>query len=164
MHSVFSQLEQRCQSGDKCRLTAPLGLKEKQETSQHIAEQQTHRAYRRKARDLRKSFKIFYRIIFPHLRRRSGTTHRSSSSKVSQRQLLLLREELVIVLGSEVKQLKTKLLAHHDSALGMGTKHLTCQQSNGPWMTNPDPPITTQGEGSNCSVTARQQVLGAVWE
>lgn len=34
------------------------------------------------------------------------------------------------------------------SALGMGTEHLTCQQSNGPWTTNGGPSITTRGQRS----------------
>lgn len=49
------------------------------------------------------------------------------------------------------------------SAFGMGTKHLTCQQSNGPWVTNPGPPITTRGERSECSVQATQ-VLVQFWD
>lgn len=57
---VFSQLGWRCHPGDKCRLTALLCLKQKQETSQHISRKQTH-LDTRKAADLRNSFSIFDR-------------------------------------------------------------------------------------------------------
>ncbi len=71
----------------------------------NFSAQQTAMAYRRDTRDLRKSVKIFDRIIYSlHLRRRSGTTHLTSSSKVSQS--LKTHEEPLIVVGSEVKQLK----------------------------------------------------------
>lgn len=49
------------------------------------------------------------------------------------------------------------------SALGMGTEHLTCQQSNGPWTTNGCPPITTRGQRSECAVDARQVLGGQFW-
>lgn len=160
-YPVFPQLGWRCHPGDKCRLTALLGLKQKQETSQHIAEQQTWAAYNREASDLKESLKILDRIIF-HSSQKGVWDHTFLHTTARWARgccCCCLTEEPVIVLRSEVKQLKTKLPTNHDSALGMGTEHLRCRESNSPWMTNPGPPITTRGERSKCSVKTRQ-VLG----
>lgn len=152
-YPVFPQLGWRCHPGDEYRLKALLGLKQKQETSQNIAEQQTWAAYNREAKKLKESLRNISQNIFslisegglgPHI---SHTTARWARGCCSCRRCRCscFTEEPVIVLRSEVKQLKTKLPTNHDSALGMGTEHLRCRESNRPWMTNPKPSHHNKG-------------------
>lgn len=156
--SVFSQLGRRCHSGDKCWLTALLGLKQKQETSQHI-EEQTHTAYSRKARDLRESFQISDSIIF-HSSQKEVWDHTSFMQQQGEPETAL-SEEPVIVLRSEVKPLKTKLPANHDFRPRDGNWTLNMPAVKRPmddqfWPTN-------HNKGWEVKVLCLGQVLGAVW-
>lgn len=132
LHPLDSAPDTRClfTAGTKMSLRGQMqinctpGPQGKTENSSR-AEQQTHAAYRRKAKDLRRSFEIFNRLTPApfNLWRRSGTTHLTRSSKVSQRQPLCrlkIHQEPVIAPGSEVKQLKTKTPSKSWFCLGDG--------------------------------------------
>lgn len=89
--SVFPQLGWRYPSGDKHRLTALLGLKQKTQNFSAHSRTANITGFRTKKKKIWGNHLIdLTEYFFTHLRRRSGTTHLSCSSKVSQRQPLLL--------------------------------------------------------------------------